>query len=1433
MAWFRTYVLRIAIVVVGLAGLLIAGLLTTSGQRAALSLVSNVVATKEFSLSIGRLEGSLFDRGSIERIVVSDRHGPWLELNDVELSWSVLSLLHNHIDIEKLAIGSLKLARLPVQTDRTSPRSGGPSLRLVPFKLKQLQVDQLLLGKELVGAAARFRVEANANLVDHRNGLAASISAERLDQQGAHIEARFEYGNEDRKLAVQLMASEPANGLVASFLKLPQRPALQLKLSGEGPVDMWRADWSLSASGQRFVAGRVQIDRDGTRHRLATDFSGYVQEIIPRGFANLAPGKTVGSLVGFYTDPAQFEVSEMLLRTDAVRLRGRGGFEPASSYAYGSVLLDVARADGRPIELMLSTDEQLALGKLWLKLELPDKRTGRELLLDVGLKGLAHRLGAAASLHLVSRAEQTDPLGANALSAERLTVNLTADGLTSSLNGFSEAIGARTQLKLGGAIKSGVLAVDHFRLGDETAYLVGRANLSEGRQSASVQLTVADLRRFSEISGQPLAGRLDLNATTSASIAEGAYAISFKGATEDLALGRGVLAGLVGKKAELSGDVQRTAKGDINVKNLAMTGDNLLVAVDGLFGRSRINLVHRLEVGSLSALDSRLSGAGKIEVGLHGAPNDLLSKIRGTTSEVRWLGQPVERLALQFDGKGPVAAHLGQLRIDGRVGQKDFSGKARLSLSENRLLAAKNIAVRIGRNALSGEARLATTTWPAAKFVLDAPHLSDLDAIVGQEISGALSGELELFERQQLPSIRLSADAPIIAFAGTTLKKLKATAALSNVTGDVTGHASMTLGELSNDDATARNVSVELRERKGRMAFASSARINDASARVDGSFKQHERTVDIVVDRANLKQGALHLRLADRAQLAFADGGVRIQQLRLTVGRGQVALDGRATSKAINLNANLSRVPAAIANAFLPSLGLGGTITGRASFRGLPANPTAAVKATWRQASAGVMRENHIPPVRIKLNGKVRDGTAEARIDVSGPQALGAVIDGNVTLNKENRMRLRVSGNVPLALANAALAARATQISGRAKVEGTVSGTLDAPQVDARISIPNASVHDPSSGVKLRRVVGLLNLTERELEIRQLKGDGELGGTVSVNGSISRGGQVRPRVRVNAQLAQFIFNDQQLMAGEVDSNITVAGPLDALAASGKIFVRRLDVTVPAAVPRSITALNVRHINAPQHVKKSAIAHGKPASNSAPMSIDLNLRLDAANRIFVKGRGLDTQLGGGLNVRGTSKAPVTDGAFVMQRGRLDILGRRLDFQRGRIAFDGALEPILDMEAVTVADEVTIVVTISGVASRPVFKFSSRPELPEDEVIARLLFNKGLVGLSPLQLAQLASEVDKIGGLSNGPGILDQLKRSIGVDVLDVSTDNKGAATVSAGRYVTDKTFVGVKQGATAGSSRVIIDHDFTKNLKARGEIGADGNSKLGIGLEWNY
>ena len=56
-------------------------------------------------------------------------------------------------------------------------------------------------------------------------------------------------------------------------------------------------------------------------------------------------------------------------------------------------------------------------------------------------------------------------------------------------------------------------------------------------------------------------------------------------------------------------------------------------------------------------------------------------------------------------------------------------------------------------------------------------------------------------------------------------------------------------------------------------------------------------------------------------------------------------------------------------------------------------------------------------------------------------------------------------------------------------------------------------------------------------------------------------------------------------------------------------------------------------------------------------------IDAPRGLFVRGRGLDAEVGGEVTVRGTADAPDIAGGFQLRRGHLDALGRRFTFSEG--------------------------------------------------------------------------------------------------------------------------------------------------------------------------
>jgi translocation and assembly module TamB len=339
---------------------------------------------------------------------------------------------------------------------------------------------------------------------------------------------------------------------------------------------------------------------------------------------------------------------------------------------------------------------------------------------------------------------------------------------------------------------------------------------------------------------------------------------------------------------------------------------------------------------------------------------------------------------------------------------------------------------------------------------------------------------------------------------------------------------------------------------------------------------------------------------------------------------------------------------------------------------------------------------------------------------------------------------------------------------------------------------------------------------------------------VSATGSLGIFGSPKLPVDLRIKTSALRFDDQRTAKGDIAADLSLKGNLNgASTLSGAVDIARLDIQIPQSLPASVEALELKHRNAPPHILAAQPEAEPDERASLPSSIALSLTIRAANRIFVTGRGLDAQLGGELQLLGSAETPRALGAFTLERGRLALLGRTLDLTSGSVNFNGDLDPLLNFVATTDASGTQINVTVSGQASGPKFSFSSNPELPEDEILALLLFNKSLGELSPFQVAQLASEVGELSGISGGPGILSGLKSGIGIDTLNITTGKDGESAISAGSYINEKLFVGFEQGLGGDSSRVKVDLDITKNLKLRGETDTDGQSKLGVGVEWNY
>ena len=238
-----------------------------------------------------------------------------------------------------------------------------------------------------------------------------------------------------------------------------------------------------------------------------------------------------------------------------------------------------------------------------------------------------------------------------------------------------------------------------------------------------------------------------------------------------------------------------------------------------------------------------------------------------------------------------------------------------------------------------------------------------------------------------------------------------------------------------------------------------------------------------------------------------------------------------------------------------------------------------------------------------------------------------------------------------------------------------------------------------------------------------------------------------------------------------------------------------------------------------------------SSGGASAIYPLDIEITAPGRIFIRGRGLDAELGGQLNIRGTSGNIVPAGRFELVRGRIDILQQRFDLTEGVATLEGDFEPFIRLVATTESENgTTINIIVEGPAGEPEVTFESSPELPQDEVLSQLIFGRDLDSNSPLQAVQLASAISTLAG--KGGGALGRFRETIGVDDLDVSTGDEGETEVRAGKRISDNVYTDVTVSG-GGGTEVNLNLDIAKGITARGGVNQEGDTSIGVFFERDY
>lgn len=555
--------------------------------------------------------------------------------------------------------------------------------------------------------------------------------------------------------------------------------------------------------------------------------------------------------------------------------------------------------------------------------------------------------------------------------------------------------------------------------------------------------------------------------------------------------------------------------------------------------------------------------------------------------------------------------------------------------------------------------------------------------------------------------------------------------------------------------------------------------------------------------------------------------------LAARVGTAQFAGDLAVESK--KLDGHLQIAADEIAPlAALALLDASGSVNGSVTLSGSTEAPAIGFTLRGANLTAAQLREASISPVTLSADGSFASEMVRlTQFSVQNAQDLNFSGSGTIPLSGGG-LSVSVNGSAPLSLADRYLAERGTKVAGTLRVDATVNGSLAAPNADGLFSISSASVVDPQSNLRLNGIGVVAGLRGNTLSINQMSGQLADGGTVSVSGTIGLAAPMPANLAI--RLSNAVYSDGATVRTKLSGDLVVTGGLTAgPSLSGQIDLLGTEITVPETLTGEVDLLQVDHVHPGggtlRTLSRMQAVLPKADAGAPQAPIRLDVTVNSPNQIFLRGRGIDAELGGRLRVVGPLDDLQPIGGFTLIRGRLSILNKRIEFTEGRITLTGSLDPTIDMTAQLEANDIVASMRLTGRASNLSLELSSSPELPQDEILASILFGKSISSLSPLQIASLATAAASLASGGGGGGLSDQIRGGIGVDDLDITRDTQGNVAVRAGKYIQDNVYLDVQAGQTGGEASINLD--ITDSLTAKGTVTSDGDSRLGVFYEKDY
>ncbi len=930
---------------------------------------------------------------------------------------------------------------------------------------------------------------------------------------------------------------------------------------------------------------------------------------------------------------------------------------------------------------------------------------------------------------------------------------------------------------------------------------------------------------------------------------DGSAVVVLGGAMRKPSSGVAALDRLLGASVAIAATLRRGANGALGASEVSIDGEKLQLA----------GAAERRADGTTRA-DVTLSAKGIAAVGIE---VDRL-EARAALDD---LPQP----------KGRVEARFQSRDIDGTASaDATFVPGEALRLTQLHLEAAKT---RLDGTLTLDLARARADGTIAAT----AADLKPWSALLGTPLGG--SAELRATLRGGASqSVDATLTGRTLAWGARSAQRLQATLRLADVLGKPTGRGSLTVETATLGDAKVERLTLAgASDRPGRFALTLATRgklIETFTLGGSATLMLPPPGGELRVTRLAGAFGRETLQLRRPLRVTAGEDAFAFADLDLAFGKGSISGSGASKGETLSLHLLGKGLPVQSMTELANVQGVSGALGFETTLSGTRTHPRGELVLDAEQLRFAADRPD-LPPLGFVVRGRWREDRLEAQGRLAGPANAAIGFSAGMPLSfagqslmpympPQGALALRLEGEGQLASFADLLPVGEDRLAGHFLVAIDVAGTVAAPRASGKLSLRNGRYESRITGTTFAGITFDVVGSRDQLVLQHFAATDGAKGAATLEGVLDLAAAAGASFHLTAGFQNFRAINRDEATATMSGSASLQGSLLAPRLGAQLTILQAEIQVPKQLASNLRPIPVTIIDS----ATGAVLATPGQSPARAMLLALAFDVDVAlpGKVFVRGRGLDSEWRGDLHITGTTAAPSIVGQLSVVHGTYSFLGKTADLNSGTIDFLGGqrIDPTVDITAEASSTGITVIVHITGTATAPKIQLSSQPVLPQDEILSRLLFGTDASKISAgeaLELAQAAASLAGGGDL----GLLERLRQGLGLDrlMLGSPTTNSvyngiaapstpagvsnifaaGATTsaaaplgaaggiagsagaVNAGKYVADGVYVGVTQGLDAGSSTVDVQIDVTRHISIDTNAGAQ--TGVGLGVKWKF